>query len=189
MSYDQPPNAIGSPEEAWPETAVVPLALPRIALKVGLLMLNFARAEGMLETRLAPLPGPAAAPPSSSFRRLSAAALGSSGDLEPVVAERICGTLAVLGRFQELLMFGVRGLSASEPGQPARLNWAGRHVPDAERRAGWMIPGQGCALDAGSPMRAGQVLEWELDSAMLHLGLALRDLEKMAVRPSQDPRP
>jgi succinate-semialdehyde dehydrogenase/glutarate-semialdehyde dehydrogenase len=32
--------------------------------------------------------------------------------------------------------------------------------------------------------KSGQIEEWELDTAMLHLGLALRDLENFAVRPS-----
>ena len=42
-----------------------------------------------------------------------------------VVAQRLCGALAVLDRFRELLVFGVRGVSSADLGQPALLNWVG----------------------------------------------------------------
>lgn len=177
MSGDPPTDAVGAAEEAWPQAVVVPQALPRVALKVGLLVLNFARAQAMLETRLAPSPG-------SSAGRICTAAPGSSADSETLAVQRVRGAIAVLQRFRNLLIFGACGVSASEPGQSARLNWAGAYLPDAERQAGWLAPGEGPGGEGDGAMRAGQIEEWELDTAMLHLGLALRDLENFAVRPS-----
>jgi hypothetical protein len=181
MDPDQPIGQV-LPEEAWPDPAVMPRALQRIALKMGLLILGFARAEQLLGSRPETYGGAAAfARAGSLLGRFEAQAAEERGLSEMVLVQRLCGTLAVLDRFRELLVFGVRGVSSADLGQPALLNWVGQHAPDAERQASWVAPGENSAIEAPEAMRAGQVQEWELDTAMLHLGIALRDLDQMGI--------
>ena len=182
MDHDEPTGKNFLSEEAWPDPALMPVALQRIALKMGLLLLGFAHAEQLLGSRPETYGGAAAfARAGSLLGRFEAPAAEERGLAKMVVVQRLGCTLAVLDRFRELLVFGVRGVSSADLDQPALLNWVGRYSPDAERQAGWVAPGEKSAIEAPKAMRAGQVQEWELDTAMLHLGIALRDLDQMGI--------
>lgn len=164
-------DRIASLEAAWPEASTTPLAVPRLALKIGLLTLGLARAEHMLEAGgVSALlrAGPGLPPP-----------LRAGMQSQAVTLRRLERTLALLGAFRDLLVFGTQGVGEAEEGGAAWLNWAGMHASDARRQVAWIAPAEALSDEIPKAIGTGRVEEREMDTAMLHLGISLRDLQRM----------
>lgn len=164
-------DSIATLEAAWPETSTAPLAVPRVALKIGLLTLGLARANHMLEA--GGMGQPLRAGPGLPLP------LTESTQSHAVTLRRLQRTLALLGGFRDLLVFGTQGVGDAEAGKTAWLNWAGEHASDAHRQVAWIAPAEAAVNEVPKAVGAGRVEEWEIDTAMLHLGISLRDLQRV----------
>jgi hypothetical protein len=141
-------------EDHWPELARMPAATPRLAMKLGLLILWFADVDQVA-------------------RRLDAEHEDTA----------LRGLLELLVEFRDLVVEGVTGVGLVAWGEPGWLNWCGAHITDDERLAAWLLPGAYRTPPHPRASAAGQVQEAELDSAMLLLGLTKRIIEELASEP------
>jgi len=155
----QPDGTAGFVEEHWPDAVSMTDTAPRLALKLGLILLWSGR---LVRT---------AADFDSSARPRSAA------DQARLKARGVPPVVALIGDFRAMLTDPATTVGFVERGAPGWFNWTGRHIPNDERAQVWMSPS---SYELPAPPRrysAGQIREAELETAMLLIGIALWEYE------------
>lgn len=157
--FSHPGATGGFIAEGWPDTASAIDPGPRLALKLGLILLwsgSLVRASVAFD---------------SSGRQRSVA---ERGRLE---ARGVPPIVSLIRDFRTMLSDAGTTVGFADEGVSAWFNWTGRHIPDDERLKAWISPSryEGSAIERR--FSAGQIQEAELDTAMLLIGLALREYE------------
>ena len=151
--------AAGFVEEHWPDAVSMADTEPRLALKLGLILLWSGRLVQV------------AAESGSPARPRSAA------DQARLTARGVPPVVALIGDFRAMLTDPATTVGFVQNGSPGWLNWRGRHIPDEERIDAWMSPSYYDPPGRERRYSAGQIQEREFETAMLLIGIALWEYE------------
>ena len=160
MSSTSPPSdaTAGFVEEHWPDAGSMVDTAPRLAMKLGLILLW----SGRLIRTVAAFDSPTRSRPADQAR------LKARG-IPPVVA--------LIADFRAMLTDPATTVGFVQRGAPGWYNWTGRHVPDDERVEAWMTPALYERPARPWAYSAGQIQERELETAMLLIGIVLWEYE------------
>ncbi len=154
-----PDATAGFVEEHWPDVASMADTEPRLALKLGLILLW----SGKLMRTVAAFDSP--------VRPRSAA------DQAQLKARGVPSVVSLIADFRLMLTDPATTIGFVEGSAPGWFNWTGQHIPDEERVHAWMSPSYYEPSARQRQYSAGQIQEREFESAMLLIGLALWEYE------------